>query len=170
MGGSATGSQQPGSNDLLGGPSSSGAGNQYSLDGLDGMMGSNAGGGFLDSFQNNNLLNQGNQPPIQLSDTSELDSERFQQLWMQLPNQAPLQKSLRLDVQFNIQQIESYFKEKKMQCMANGQMGTELKFFFHCQMADKSGFFMSEMLFNLQNKTLTCTTKSTRPDMDQSFQ
>lgn len=38
-------------------------------------------------------------PPIQLSDTSELDSERFQQLWMQLPNQAPLIKSLRLDVQ-----------------------------------------------------------------------
>jgi hypothetical protein len=108
------------------------AGNQYSLEGLDGMMGSNAGGGFLDSFQNSNLLNQSNLPPIQLSETSELDSERFQQLWMQLPNQAPLMKSLRLDVQFNIQQIEGHFKEMKMQCMASGQMGTELKFFFHC--------------------------------------
>ena len=28
--------------------------------------------------------------------------------------------------------------------MASGQMGTELKFFFHCQLADKSGFYMIE--------------------------
>ena len=90
MTGGATGALQPGANDLLGGPMPAAGGNQYSLDGLDGMMGSNAGGGFLDSFQNSNFLNQSNLPPIQLSETSELDSERFQQLWMQLPNQAPL--------------------------------------------------------------------------------
>jgi hypothetical protein len=54
--------------------------------------------------------------------------------------------------------------------MASGQMGTELKFFFHGQMADNSGFFMMEILFNLQAKSLTCTLKSTRPDMDGSFQ
>ena len=53
--------------------------------------------------------------------------------------------------------------------MASGQMGTELKFFFHCQLADKSGFYMIEALFNLQTKTLASTIKSTRPDMDQAF-
>lgn len=36
-----------------------------------------------------------------------------------------------------------------MSTMASGQIGNELKFFFHCQMADKSGFFMIESLFNL---------------------
>jgi hypothetical protein len=53
--------------------------------------------------------------------------------------------------------------------MASGQLGTELKFFFHCQLADKSGFYMIESLFNLQTKTLASTIKSTRPDMDQAF-
>ena len=41
--------------------------------------------------------------------------------------------------------------------------------FFHCQMADKSGFFMMECLFNLQTKALSCTIKTTRPELDQAF-
>lgn len=53
--------------------------------------------------------------------------------------------------------------------MASGQLGTELKFFFHCQLADKSGFFMLEALFNLQTKVLSATVKSTRPDMEGTF-
>ena len=72
-------------------------------------------------------------------------------------------------MQFTIQIIEQHAAENKIQCMANGQLGTELKFFFHAQMADKSGFFMIETLFNLQSKILTYTVKSTRPDMDTAF-
>ena len=53
--------------------------------------------------------------------------------------------------------------------MASGQIGNELRFFFHCQMADKSGYFMSETKFNLQTKVLDMTIKSTRPDLDSQF-
>ena len=60
-----------------------------------------------------------------------------------------IQQSLRLDMQFNIQAIEQHAADNKLNCMANGQLGTELKFFFHSQMADKSGYFMVETLFNL---------------------
>jgi len=91
---------------------------------------------------------------------------------MQLPTGCggqPISKSLRLDVQFATQDIESHFKENHISCMASGQLGTELKFFFHCQLADKSGFFMLESLFNLQTKVLSCTVKSTRPDMEGTF-
>jgi hypothetical protein len=31
--------------------------------------------------------------------------------------------------------------------MAQGQMGEEIKFFFHCQFADKSGYAMAEVVF-----------------------
>ena len=56
-----------------------------------------------------------------------------------------------------------------MSCIASGQLGTELKFFFHAQMHDKSGFFMMETLFNLQAKVVNSTIKSTRPDLENSF-
>ena len=75
------------------------------------------GGGssnFLDSFSNSTLLNSSSAPQIQFTPVSELDSERFQQLWMQLPTGCGgvLNKSLRLDRQFNTQEIENEFKEK----------------------------------------------------------
>lgn len=50
----------------------SGSGTMYSLDGM------------MDMGQSD-LLNKSNKPQIILSQTSDLDSERFQQLWMQLP-------------------------------------------------------------------------------------
>ena len=65
--------------------------------------------------------------------------------------------------------IEKQALDNKISCMANGQMGTELKFYFHSQMADKSGFFMVEMLFNLQAKSLVYTIKTTRPELDQLY-
>ena len=183
LGGSGTndllgGTTSNASNDLLGGQISStqpsAGGTQYSLDG---MMGGQSTGGtsasFLDSFAGSSLLQANNAPAISLAEASDLDSERFQQLWMQLPTGCggqPISKSLRLDVQFATGDIESHFKENQVSCMASGQLGTELKFFFHCQLADKSGYFMLETLFNLQTKVLNCTVKSTRPDMESTFQ
>lgn len=110
-------------------------GTQYSLDGMMGNPGSNPGNAnnFLDSFAGSTLLNQG--PTIELTPNSELDSERFQQLWMQLPvgcGGQPVTKSLRLDKQFVTTEIEAHFKANNISCMASGQLGTELKFFFHC--------------------------------------
>jgi len=75
-----------GSNDLLGFSSSGQSSTQYSLDGM------------MEGF--GSMMNT-KAPKIQLSPTSELDSERFQQLWMQLPvgcGGQPLMKSLRLDI------------------------------------------------------------------------
>ena len=45
--------------------------------------------------------------------------------------------------------MEALFKSQKITCIASGQQGIELKFFFHCQLADKSGFFLMEALVNL---------------------
>lgn len=60
---------------------------------------------------------------IVLNDVSELDSERFQQLWMQLPvacgGQA-IQKTLSADATLNLQAIEGKFKDKKLSTMASG--------------------------------------------------
>ena len=128
--------------------------------------------GMMDSKPQSDLLNSTNQPAIELLPVSELDSERFQQLWSQLPTGCggiAIQKSLRLDLSFNIPQIEQLATDNKISTMAHGQLGTELKFFFHCQMGDKSGFFMIETLFNLQSRVMSYTVKSTRPDMETQF-
>ena len=57
----------------------------------------------------------------------------------------------------------------KIFCMASGQIGNELKFFFYAQMADKSGYFLIETLINQQSRMLTAKLKSTRPDMSSVF-
>ena len=60
---------------------------------------------------------------IQLAATSDLDSELFQQLWMQLPlgcGGQQIQKSLRLDLQFTIAQIEKLALDNKVSTMAHG--------------------------------------------------
>jgi hypothetical protein len=31
--------------------------------------------------------------------------------------------------------------------MASGQVGDEVKFYFHCQLADKSGYALAEVVF-----------------------
>ena len=72
-------------------------------------------------------------------------------------------------MQFTIQMIEQLALDNKIVTMAHGQLGTELKFFFHCEMADRSGFFMIETLFNLHSKIMNYTVKSTRPDMENAF-
>ena len=84
--------------------------------------GAPAGGNFLDQMSGIGMMNPA-ADPIVLNDVSELDSERFQQLWMQLPiacGGQTVTKSLRLDVQVNIQLIESKVKDTKMATMASG--------------------------------------------------
>ncbi len=59
--------------------------------------------------------------------------------------------------------------QHKIFCMASGQIGTELKFFFFAQMADKSGYFLLETLLNQQTKVLTSNLKTTRTDLGAAF-
>lgn len=59
--------------------------------------------------------------------------------------------------------------QSKIFCMASGQVGNDLKFFFYAQLADKSGYFLIETLVNQQTRVLTANLKSTRPDVNQAF-
>ena len=78
------------------------------------MMGGGApsANNFLDQMSGMNavgMMGQANVEHIVLNEVSELDSERFQQLWMQLPigcGGGTITKSLRLDLQFNVQLVE----------------------------------------------------------------
>lgn len=90
------------------------------MDGLSGFGSINIGGGA----QASNQL-------VELSAQPDLDSERFQQLWMQLPDAATVQKMLRADIAFNTGEIEQLLVQNQIFCMASGQIGNELKFFFY---------------------------------------
>jgi len=44
-------------------------------------------------------------------------------------------------------QVEKQMNDSSVFVMASGQVGDELKFYFHCQLADKSGYALAEIVF-----------------------
>lgn len=86
---------------------------------------------------------------------------------MQLPDAPPNLKSLRAGLSFSISEIEQCLGQSKIFCMASGQLGNDLKFFFYAQLADKSGYFLIETVVNQPSRTLTANLKSTRTDLNQ---
>ena len=61
-----------------------------------------------------------------------MDGEKFQTLWMQLPDAGQVNKQIKPNYQLNIAGIEAKMKEGNISTMASGQIGDELKFYFHC--------------------------------------
>jgi len=57
----------------------------------------------------------------------------------------------------------------KIFAMASGQVGDELKFYFHCQMDDKSGYALAEIVFKQSMGTISGTMKTTRTDLAQKI-
>jgi len=51
--------------------------------------------------------------------------------------------------------------------MASGQVGDELKFYFHCQMADKSGYALAEIGFKQSLGACQGMLRTTKPDLIQ---
>lgn len=62
-----------------------------------------------------------------MSSTPDLDSEKFQNLWMHL-NQVHNQ-SKQLGRGFSVDEIQQRLRAKKIFVIANGQMGADLKIF-----------------------------------------
>jgi len=49
--------------------------------------------------------------------------------------------------------------------MASGQVGDELKFYFHSQLANQAGYALAEVVFKQSLGSLTGTLKITRPEL-----
>ncbi len=84
-------------------------------------------------------------------------------LWMQLPDAGKIQKTMRSMPQ--IAMVEQRMAEHFIFAMASGQVGDELKFYFHCQLLDKSGYAFSETIFKQSLNLVTVTLKTTRGDL-----
>jgi hypothetical protein len=68
-----------------------------------------------------------------------------------------------------IQQVEQRMNENFIFAMASGQVGDELKFYFHCQLGDKSGYALAEIVFKQSLNTVSGTLKTTRGDLGQKL-
>lgn len=89
---------------------------------------------------------------------------------MQLPDSGKIQKQLRTTGGIPpIIQIEHRMAEYYIFAMASGQVGDELKFYFHCQLADKSGYALAEVVFKQGLNQVTATLKTTRGDLGAKF-
>ena len=104
-------------------------------------------------------------PSLQFSPASDCDGEKFQTLWMQLPEAGRVSLSIRPGWTCNIQEIEAKMKEAGIFTMASGMVGDEIKFYFHCQLADKSGYGFSEVIFKQGLMSINGVTKTTRGDL-----
>ena len=49
--------------------------------------------------------------------------------------------------------------------MASGQIGDEIKFYFHCQFADSSGYAFGEIVFKQTLGQIQGVLKTTRGDL-----
>ena len=105
--------------------------------------GGSVGGNLLDG-----IGGMGNaQPDIQLAPQSDCEGEKFQTLWMQLPEAGQIVLSIKPTWNCNIPEIEAKMKECGIYTMASGQVGDEIKLYFHCQLADGSGYGFGEIIF-----------------------
>ena len=103
-------------------------------------------------------------PQINLAATSDLDGERFQMMWMQLPNSGQIQKVFKPGFFANIPILEQKFTSSKLFTMASGQVGDETKLYLHSQFADKSGYSIAEVIFKQGIQQALLTFKSTRSE------
>ena len=60
--------------------------------------------------------------------------------------------------------IEQAMASSYIFVMASGQVGDELKFYFHCQLADMSGYAMAEIVFKQSMRSVSGTMKTTKPE------
>lgn len=108
-------------------------------------------------------------PQVNLAQVSDLDGERFQMMWMQLPNSGQIQRAFRPGFFVNIQALEQKFTSQKLFTMASGQVGDETKFYLHSQLADKSGYSIAEVIFKQGIQQSLLTFKSTRSDLNPAL-
>jgi len=102
-----------------------------------------------------------------MSAAPDLDSEKFQNLWMHLNQVHTQQKQLRKG--FGMDEIQQRLRAKKIFVIANGQMGADLKIFAYAQMEGQPQYFLMELLMNQQTLSMNATIKTTRFDLAPSF-
>jgi hypothetical protein len=71
---------------------------------------------------------------------------------------------MQLKVMPTMQQVEKVMTENFIFTMASGQVGDELKFYFHSQFAERDGYVFSELIFKQGTGYLTGTIKTTKGD------
>lgn len=69
---------------------------------------------------------------IMLAPQSDCDGEKFQTLWMQLPEAGQISLSIKPNWQCNIAEIEAHIKANNIFTMASGLVGDEIKLYLHC--------------------------------------
>ena len=109
------------------------------------------------------------QPEVQLSPHSDVDGEKFQTLWMQLPEAGRVNKQVKSGWMINIQEIQSKMQEGNIFTMASGIVGDEVKFYFHCKLADESGYGFGEIVFKQSMMSVSGVVKTTRGDLNEAM-
>ena len=84
---------------------------------------------------------------------------------MQLPEAGSVMLPIRQGWQCNIPEIETKLKEINVFTMASGLVGDEIKFYFHCQLADQSGYGFAEVIFKQGLRQIVGSVKTTRGDL-----
>ena len=87
------------------------------------------------------------QPDVQLAPESDCDGEKFQTLWMQLPDCGQVNLPIKQNWICNVAEIKAKMEEAKIFTMASGLVGDEIKFYFHAKLADGSGYGFAEIIF-----------------------
>lgn len=86
---------------------------------------------------------------------------------MQLPEAGQIHKQLKGNFP-TIPHVEQAMASSYIFVMASGQVGDELKFYFHCQLADGSGYALAEVVFKQGLQAVMGTLKTTKAEASDS--
>ena len=88
---------------------------------------------------------------------------------MQLPEAGRVNKQVKSGWMINIQEIQSKMQEGNIFTMASGIVGDEVKFYFHCKLADESGYGFGEIVFKQSMMSVSGVVKTTRGDLNEAM-
>eukprot|EP01017_Pseudomicrothorax_dubius_P016528 TRINITY_DN1875_c0_g2_i6.p1 TRINITY_DN1875_c0_g2~~TRINITY_DN1875_c0_g2_i6.p1 ORF type:complete len:411 (-),score=128.24 TRINITY_DN1875_c0_g2_i6:134-1366(-) len=101
----------------------------------------------------------------ELSPFFELDPERFQSAWTDLPECANVTRSLSSAGAANMQSVEQTFAECRFFCIASGEMENQLKFYFYGRLNATNELIFIEVLVDLGARTIHMLFKAEREDL-----
>ena len=137
----------------------------YGLEGILGGPTSQPAGSQNDMLSGFNFGGSAPVADIQFAPASDCDGEKFQTLWMQLPEAGQVSLSSKPGWVSNVAEIEAKMKEANIFTMASGLVGDEIKFYFHSQLMDGSGYGFGEIVFKRSLSQITGVVKTSRGDL-----
>jgi AP-4 complex subunit beta-1 len=102
-----------------------------------------------------------------IDQTPVVNSEEYQNYWNEIPDS--LREDRRLSRYINIEEVEQIMAQAGIYCIASGDQGGVLKFYFYAKETETSALFLLEIVVTSASKDVSVLLKSQNNSFNQDF-